>query len=67
MASVWLRRLSDVRDVARELFALVGADNEDLRGGITGRQLPTTESALRGGPKELALLPGAVAARRRDR
>ena len=37
MATVWLRKLSDVRDVARELLRLVGAESEELRGGITGR------------------------------
>lgn len=37
MARVWLRKLSDVRDVVRELLRLVGAESEELRGGITGR------------------------------
>lgn len=78
MAKVWLCRLSDVKDAARELFALVGADNDDLRGGTTGRRTPL-ESVfckktgtvsdmvcflLCGGPEELALLPGSVVARR---
>lgn len=37
MANVWLRRLSDVREVARELLRLVGAESDELRGGMTGR------------------------------
>lgn len=37
MAKVWLRKLSDVRDVVRELVLLVGAESEELRGGMTGR------------------------------
>ena len=37
MAMVWLRKLSDVREVARELLRLVGAESDELRGGTTGR------------------------------
>ena len=36
MAIVWCCRLSEVKDVVRELFRLVGADSELLRGGMIG-------------------------------
>ena len=37
MAKVWLRKLSDVRDVVREFSRLVGAESDELRGGTIGR------------------------------
>lgn len=40
MASVWRSKLSAVSDAALELFLLVGADKEELRGGISGRVIP---------------------------
>lgn len=36
MARVWLLRLSEVSDVAREGFRLAGAESDELRVGMTG-------------------------------
>lgn len=61
MAKLWLRKLSEVREVARELLRLVGAESEELRAGITGpsegrfRRLLEAKEVGR----ELSLLVGA--------
>lgn len=61
MAKLWLRKLSEVSEVARELLRLVGAEREELRAGITGpsvgrfRRLAEAKEVGR----ELFLLVGA--------
>lgn len=61
MARVWLRRLSEVKEVARELLRLVGAESDELRAGITGRSLGRLRRLfeVRELVRELFLLVGA--------
>jgi hypothetical protein len=67
MAKSWLRRLSDVREVARELFRLVGAESDELRGGMAGRSVGRLRRLLevREFARELFRLVGAESDERR--